>query len=121
MSWRRFACAADATASPCGANSFGALGGSVFPHTPALASAAIANERARTLRKTMSDAERKLWHALRAKRLDGARFGGSPASCAGSIVPRAPALENLVGAHCSGLQTRSVFDQLDYLIGAFIK
>jgi very-short-patch-repair endonuclease len=34
----------------------------------------MASERARTLRKTMSDAERKLWYALRAKRLGGARF-----------------------------------------------
>ena len=34
----------------------------------------MANERARDLRKSMSDAERKLWHALRAKQLDGARF-----------------------------------------------
>ena len=34
----------------------------------------MANERARTLRKTLSDAERKLWRALRAKQLDGARF-----------------------------------------------
>ena len=55
------------------ANSFGAPGGGVFSHTPALASA-MANERARTLRKSMSDAERKLWRALRAKQLDGARF-----------------------------------------------
>ena len=34
----------------------------------------MANERARSLRKSMSDAERKLWHALRANKLDGARF-----------------------------------------------
>ena len=34
----------------------------------------MANERARTLRKSMSDAERRLWHALRGKQLDGARF-----------------------------------------------
>ncbi len=34
----------------------------------------MANERARTLRKTMSDGERKLWHALRAKQVEGARF-----------------------------------------------
>jgi very-short-patch-repair endonuclease len=34
----------------------------------------MANERARELRKSMSDAERKLWHALRAKQVDGARF-----------------------------------------------
>jgi very-short-patch-repair endonuclease len=34
----------------------------------------MANERARILRKSMSDAERKLWLALRASQLDGARF-----------------------------------------------
>jgi very-short-patch-repair endonuclease len=34
----------------------------------------MANERARNLRRNMSDAERKLWHALRAKQLDGVRF-----------------------------------------------
>jgi very-short-patch-repair endonuclease len=34
----------------------------------------MANERARALRKNMSDAERKLWRGLRHKRLDGARF-----------------------------------------------
>jgi len=34
----------------------------------------MANERARTLRKTMSDGERKLWYALRAKQVEGARF-----------------------------------------------
>jgi very-short-patch-repair endonuclease len=34
----------------------------------------MANERARTLRRNMSNAERKLWRALRAKQLDGARF-----------------------------------------------
>ena len=34
----------------------------------------MVNERARTLRKAMSDAERKLWFALRAKQLGGARF-----------------------------------------------
>jgi very-short-patch-repair endonuclease len=34
----------------------------------------MANERARELRKAMSDGERKLWAALRAKRVDGARF-----------------------------------------------
>jgi very-short-patch-repair endonuclease len=34
----------------------------------------MANERARTLRKTLSNAERKLWYALRLKQLDGARF-----------------------------------------------
>jgi crossover junction endodeoxyribonuclease RuvC/BirA family biotin operon repressor/biotin-[acetyl-CoA-carboxylase] ligase len=34
----------------------------------------MANERARELRKSMSDSERKLWHALRAKQVDGARF-----------------------------------------------
>ena len=32
------------------------------------------NERARTLRKSMSNAERKLWYALRLRQLDGARF-----------------------------------------------
>jgi very-short-patch-repair endonuclease len=34
----------------------------------------MANERARTLRKTMSDGERKLWYALRARQIEGARF-----------------------------------------------
>jgi very-short-patch-repair endonuclease len=34
----------------------------------------MANERARTLRKTMSDGERKLWRALRAKQIEGLRF-----------------------------------------------
>lgn len=34
----------------------------------------MVNERARELRKSMSDAERQLWHALRAKQVDGARF-----------------------------------------------
>src|SRR5262245_27703885 len=34
----------------------------------------MANERARALRKTMSDAERKLWHALHVGQVDGARF-----------------------------------------------
>jgi very-short-patch-repair endonuclease len=34
----------------------------------------MANERARALRKSMSDAERKLWRGLRARRIDGARF-----------------------------------------------
>ena len=34
----------------------------------------MANERARSLRKSMSDAERVLWHALRGKQLDGERF-----------------------------------------------
>lgn len=34
----------------------------------------MANERARTLRKSMSDAERKLWRGLRGKQVDGARF-----------------------------------------------
>ena len=34
----------------------------------------MANERARELRKSLSDAERKLWNALRAKQLDGGRF-----------------------------------------------
>jgi very-short-patch-repair endonuclease len=34
----------------------------------------MANARARSLRKSMSSAERKLWRGLRAKRLDGARF-----------------------------------------------
>ena len=32
------------------------------------------NERARALRKDMTDGERKLWHALRARQLDGMRF-----------------------------------------------
>ena len=31
----------------------------------------MANERARRLRKSMGDAERKLWHRLRSKQLDG--------------------------------------------------
>ncbi len=34
----------------------------------------MANERARTLRKKMSDGERKLWQALRARQVDGLRF-----------------------------------------------
>ena len=34
----------------------------------------MSNERARTLRKSMSNAERKLWYALRLRQLDGARF-----------------------------------------------
>jgi very-short-patch-repair endonuclease len=34
----------------------------------------MANERARRLRKTMSDAERKLWYALRTRQVEGARF-----------------------------------------------
>jgi very-short-patch-repair endonuclease len=34
----------------------------------------MANARARSLRKNMSDAERKLWHRLRGKQIDGARF-----------------------------------------------
>ncbi len=34
----------------------------------------MANERARNLRKTMSDGERKLWRALRAKQIEGLRF-----------------------------------------------
>jgi very-short-patch-repair endonuclease len=34
----------------------------------------MANQRARTLRRNMSNAERKLWYALRLKQLDGARF-----------------------------------------------
>jgi very-short-patch-repair endonuclease len=34
----------------------------------------MANQRARDLRKSMSNAERKLWQALRLKQLDGARF-----------------------------------------------
>jgi very-short-patch-repair endonuclease len=34
----------------------------------------MANDRARALRKTMSDAERMLWHALRARQIEGARF-----------------------------------------------
>jgi very-short-patch-repair endonuclease len=56
-----------------GANSFGAPGGGIFAHALALAST-MANGRARNLRRNMSDAERKLWHALRAKQLDGVRF-----------------------------------------------
>ena len=32
------------------------------------------NPRARDLRKTMSDGERKLWQALRAKQVEGLRF-----------------------------------------------
>jgi very-short-patch-repair endonuclease len=34
----------------------------------------MANERARTLRKSMSSAERLLWRGLRSRQLDGARF-----------------------------------------------
>jgi very-short-patch-repair endonuclease len=34
----------------------------------------MANERARSLRKSMSDGERRLWHALRMRQIDGARF-----------------------------------------------
>jgi very-short-patch-repair endonuclease len=34
----------------------------------------MANERARTLRKSMSDAEYKLWQELRLRQLDGMRF-----------------------------------------------
>ena len=34
----------------------------------------MANEQARTLRKTMSQSERELWRALRAKQIDGLRF-----------------------------------------------
>jgi very-short-patch-repair endonuclease len=34
----------------------------------------MANQRALTLRRNMSNAERKLWQALRLKQLDGARF-----------------------------------------------
>ena len=34
----------------------------------------MANMRARTLRESMSDAERKLWRALRVRQLDGVRF-----------------------------------------------
>jgi very-short-patch-repair endonuclease len=34
----------------------------------------MANERARILRKNMSAAERKLWSALRERKVDGARF-----------------------------------------------
>jgi very-short-patch-repair endonuclease len=37
-------------------------------------SASMANERARELRKGMSDAERKLWRVLRGKQIDGVRF-----------------------------------------------
>ena len=34
----------------------------------------MANERAKALRKTMSDAEWKLWHALRSNKINGYRF-----------------------------------------------
>ena len=34
----------------------------------------MANERARTLRKSMSSAERLLWRGLRGRQVDGARF-----------------------------------------------
>jgi very-short-patch-repair endonuclease len=34
----------------------------------------MANQRARSLRRNMSNAERKLWYALHLKQLDGARF-----------------------------------------------
>jgi very-short-patch-repair endonuclease len=34
----------------------------------------MADERARALRKKMSDSERKLWWALRARQVDGLRF-----------------------------------------------
>jgi very-short-patch-repair endonuclease len=34
----------------------------------------MVNERARTLRKSMSSAERLLWRGLRSRQLDGARF-----------------------------------------------
>ena len=34
----------------------------------------MANERARTLRKNQTDAERMLWRALRAKQVQGCRF-----------------------------------------------
>src|SRR5262249_16906489 len=34
----------------------------------------MANQNARTLRKTMTDAERALWHLLREKQLNGHRF-----------------------------------------------
>jgi len=34
----------------------------------------MANERARNLRKKMSDGESKLWRALRAKQMEGLRF-----------------------------------------------
>ena len=34
----------------------------------------MANERARTLRKSMSSAERLLWRGLRSRQVDGARF-----------------------------------------------
>jgi len=34
----------------------------------------MANARARELRKTMSDGERKLWRVLRGKQIDGAGF-----------------------------------------------
>jgi very-short-patch-repair endonuclease len=36
--------------------------------------ATMANERARTLRKSMSSAERLLWRGLRGRQVDGARF-----------------------------------------------
>src|SRR5262245_35235401 len=38
----------------------------------------MANERARTLRKHMSAAERSLWRGLRARQLDGMRFRRQP-------------------------------------------
>ena len=56
-----------------GANSFGAPGGGVSPRILALISL-MPNERARTLRKNMSDGERKLWFALMARQIDGMRF-----------------------------------------------
>ena len=34
----------------------------------------MANERARALRKRMSEGERKLWQALRERQMDGVRF-----------------------------------------------
>ncbi len=34
----------------------------------------MANQRARSLRKRMSDGERKLWHRLRANQVEGLRF-----------------------------------------------
>ncbi len=49
------------------------LGGGVRPH-PITLILPMANERARNLRKRMSDGERKLWHAMRAKQIDGLRF-----------------------------------------------
>jgi very-short-patch-repair endonuclease len=55
------------------AKSLDASGGGVLPRKLTLRSI-MTNERARALRKNMSEAERKLWRGLRHKRLDGARF-----------------------------------------------